>query len=197
MNGRAHLLIADSIATSSLANELRTPSIDTRHILVEKLGIDAARKLKEESAHRPLANKSLVFVIVTKSIELEAQNALLKLFEEPPTQVEFFLIIPHESRLIPTLRSRFVGLTRSTENPNDLAKEFLNSSYKERLEFIATEHKKGTDSLRHLFISLSRLETENTEAKKSLLLASRYVYNRGAGQKMLLEELALSLPVTN
>lgn len=194
MFGRVHLLITDSINTPKLPEHVRSPSTDVRHIIVDKLGINDVRSLKEESVRLPLEREVLSFVIVAGSVELEAQNALLKLFEEPPSHTEFFLLTPHESRLLPTLRSRFVDVNRSTEAGNELAEKFLKLDYKDRLEYIAAEQKKKTDSLRRLFGSLCQHPVSNKEAKKSLLLVSQYVYNRGAGLKMLMEELALSLP---
>ncbi len=194
MFGRVHLLIADSINTPVLGDELRTPSTDIRHIITDKLSIKEVRSLKEESVRLPLSRPVLSFVIVAGSIEIEAQNALLKLFEEPPSHTEFFLITPHESRLLPTLRSRFVDIDKDNDLEDTLAKEFLAMNYKDRLEYIAAEQKKDTDSLRKLFTSLSHYPFTDHSAKKSLLLVSRYVYNRGAGLKMLMEELALSLP---
>ncbi|OGG41955.1 hypothetical protein A2837_01975 [Candidatus Kaiserbacteria bacterium RIFCSPHIGHO2_01_FULL_46_22] len=195
MNARAHLLIADSLVNSALPEELRFSGADIRHLIVPKLGIDQARRLKEESMRIPVARELLTFVIVTGAIELEAQNALLKLFEEPPERTEFFLILPHESRLIPTLRSRFTELTRAPIKENAVTDNFLQMSYKERLEFIATENKRDPEALRALVTSLGQHVFDGVpSAKRALLLASRYVYNRGAGQKMLLEELALSLP---
>lgn len=195
MFGRAHLLIADSINTPTLPEELRTPSTDIRHIITDKLSIKDVRGLKEESVRLPLSRNVLSFVIVTGSVEVEAQNALLKLFEEPPAHTEFFLINPHESRLLPTLRSRFVDIDYDKNLESALAKEFLVLDYKDRLEYIAVAQKKNTDSLRKLFNSLSHYPFTDPAAKKSLLLVSRYVYNRGAGLKMLMEELALSLKV--
>jgi len=195
MNARAHLLIADSLQSAPLPDELRFPESDIRHLIVPKIGIDHARRLKEESMRTPLKRELLTFVIVTGAIEPEAQNALLKLFEEPPEKTEFYVILPHESRLIPTLRSRFTDLTRSSNKENVVAENFLNLSYKERLEFIATENKNNPEALRTLVTALGQqISKTNPTAKKALLLVSRYVYNRGAGQKMLLEELALSLP---
>lgn len=195
MFGRTHLLITDSIDTSFLPEELHTPSTDVRHIVTDKLLIGDVRSLKEASLRLPVSRDFLSFVIFAGSIEPEAQNALLKLFEEPPAKSEFWLLTPHESRLIPTLRSRFVDVMRDSSREKDQAEEFLKLDYKGRLEYIADLQKKDSDLLRKLFSSLSHLETKGEKAGQSLLLVSRYVYNRGAGIKMLMEELALSLPL--
>ncbi|OGG86040.1 hypothetical protein A2392_01055 [Candidatus Kaiserbacteria bacterium RIFOXYB1_FULL_46_14] len=196
MPARANLLIANSLQNSTLAEELRTPGADIHHLIVPQVSIDDVRRLKEESARMPVLRERLTFVIVARAIEPEAQHALLKLFEEPPEKTEFFVILPHESRLIPTLRSRFVGLSRTLTTNDPAADNFLRLSYKERLEFIATENKRDPEALRTLVTAIGQNASIDTPAvKKALLLVSRYVYNRGAGQKMLLEELALALPI--
>ncbi len=42
----------------------------------------------------------------SKSFGIEAQNSLLKLLEEPPRNIEFIIISPTKSNLLPTVRSR-------------------------------------------------------------------------------------------
>lgn len=48
------------------------------------------------------------FVVIdgADTLNEEASNALLKLFEEPPARTVFFLIVEHEHALLPTIRSR-------------------------------------------------------------------------------------------
>ena len=92
----------------------------------EVLTIDDARRLKELHATRPFSSKSnqeingengvkdddsrgagrKFFILEIDSITNEAQNALLKIFEEPNDYAHFFLVIPSEELLLPTLRSR-------------------------------------------------------------------------------------------
>ncbi len=193
MESHNHLILATSLETAPIPDELKTEGPDVRHILIEKLGIGDARLLTEQSSRRALNGKTHNFVIVTNNITLEAQNALLKLFEEPPANTVFFLIIPHESLLLPTLRSRFVDQIRATEKTSTEADEFLTMSLGERMEYITKQAKKDPSSLERLATDLGRKKNLTPEAKRSLLLVNKYVYNRGASRKALLEELALSL----
>jgi DNA polymerase III delta prime subunit len=67
----------------------------------------------------------------------EAQNALLKLFEEPPEDTYLFLVVPSEGMLLPTMRSRVMVLEStksearnpkqkgSTKEEKGIAEEFL------------------------------------------------------------------------
>ena len=45
-------------------------------------------------------------VLAGNSFTTEAQNSLLKVLEEPPNHIEFIIISPTKSNLLPTIRSR-------------------------------------------------------------------------------------------
>jgi hypothetical protein len=72
----------------------------------EKFGIDDSQKLKETAGLRSVSGREL-FVLGIASITSEAQQALLKLFEEPQEGSIFVLLMPHGT-LLPTLRSRIM-----------------------------------------------------------------------------------------
>lgn len=194
METHAHLLISTSIEASNLPAELKKEDADTAHIIKPSFGIDDARGLTAMSSSRGWESGRR-FVIFAESMTEEAQNALLKLFEEPPTDTVFYLVIPSPSILLPTLRSRLISGEAGVTDPEDsLTSEFIKMSYGERLDLIAKLAKNDSDSLKRLVIDLGKLDTKNSSAKKSLLLATKYISNRGASKKMLAEELALSLP---
>jgi DNA polymerase III delta prime subunit len=194
----AYLILADDLESADIPSEAKQEGADTRHMIVPSFGIDEARNLKDLSGERSFGGDHYNFVIVTRSITEEAQNAILKLFEDPPVGAVFYLVIPSKTRLLPTLRSRlFLKHNRSNSKTEDLANQFLRFGYKERMEWIADVAKKDPDKLTDLVREISRsdLKSWSQKAKRSLLLAERYVYNRGAGKKMLIEELALALPI--
>ena len=194
MEIHAHLLVSPSIATSDLADNLKKESADTSHLVKSSFGIDDARKLTELSASSGWEGGRR-FVIFAESMTEEAQNALLKLFEEPPRDTVFYLVIPNTSILLPTLRSRLIMSSEETQGSEaTLPQEFVKMSYGERMDLIANLAKKDPDSLKRLVIDLGKLNIKNPNAKRSLLLATKYISNRGASKKMLAEEMALSLP---
>lgn len=194
MIAHAQLLIADSLENASLPEELKSETTDTRHLYTDNLSIDEARWLVKESAKKALSAGLYQFVIVAKGLTHEAQNALLKLFEEPPENTVFYLIVPHESILIPTLRSRLI-VTSNTSTKSKSAVEFLEQSVKDRIDTVAKLAKDDPQTLGRIVRELGErhLRELSPDAKRSLLLCEKYVYNRGASRKMLLEELALSL----
>jgi len=52
-------------------------------------------------------------VMGAKSFNTVSQNALLKVLEEPPRNIEFILIVPSKSALLPTIRSRLPMRTKT------------------------------------------------------------------------------------
>lgn len=120
----------------------------------ETFAIDDAREVKSLAETRP-ANEGAykVFVLTMNAITVEAQNALLKLLEEPPEYARFFLIMPSAHLLLPTVRSRvrISGGTGGVGTGGDgassagcnvyvtsLAKEFLAAPTAKRLEIVKT-----------------------------------------------------------
>ena len=54
-----------------------------------------------------ISEESFKYIIIaTKNFTPISQNALLKIFEEPPRNIIFIIIVPSKSMLLPTIRSR-------------------------------------------------------------------------------------------
>lgn len=85
------------------------------------IGIDEIRDLERFLSLRvPIDNEFNRAVIVqdSQNMSLEAQNALLKLLEEPPEGTILILTVNHSQSLLPTIRSRTqtINLTKPAEN---------------------------------------------------------------------------------
>lgn len=79
-----------------------------------------------------------IFIISANSYLSDAQNSLLKVFEEPIDDTHFFVLTPSTSIFLPTLLSRFYVI-REDINEQDSNKEindFLKSSKFQRIEFL-------------------------------------------------------------
>lgn len=74
-----------------------------------------ARRVLETAASAPFAGEHKVIVIAASRVFHEAQNALLKLFEEPPPNTYIFFVLPTLGGLLPTLRSRVQILNASLD----------------------------------------------------------------------------------
>jgi DNA polymerase III subunit delta' len=71
------------------------------------LTVEVARKFGDEALRRPLAGQRKVMLIVqAERMNIEAQNALLKTFEEPSRGLTIVLLADNPSQLLPTVRSR-------------------------------------------------------------------------------------------
>ena len=78
--------------------------------------MDQARKIGLDSGRKSFAGGRKFFLIETNIVGEEAQNALLKIFEEPTEDTHFFVIMPQDI-LLPTLRSRMQMVSIPTRVP--------------------------------------------------------------------------------
>jgi DNA polymerase III delta prime subunit len=174
------------------------------------LGVDDARELRRQSLANPIAGEKKFFVLWVPQITIEAQNALLKILEEPSGQSHFFILAPSSGMFIPTVLSRIEIVNqdggKETAREEELAGSFLGMSPIERLdlaEIIAKEkdRQRARDIVTGLVIKVEKFVCENPEDKKwqeSLRQVSkmeRYIKGRSPSIKMILEHLALFLPV--
>ena len=170
----------------------------------EKFGIDEARELQALASLKKTGSEAL-FLLAISSITTEAQQALLKLFEEPQEGLTFVLLVP-PGTLIPTLRSRMLPY------PDKLAGvrlagdagRFLAAASKERSAMIAElleEEEWTKDRVRDFLNGLEaalypRLGSSPPvrAGLEDIAKVRSYVGDRSPSLKMLLEHLALSLP---
>jgi DNA polymerase-3 subunit delta' len=69
--------------------------------------VDRVRDAIEKAAYRPFEGRRRVVIIdQADALLVEAQNALLKTLEEPPSASSFFLVTSTPDVLLPTVRSR-------------------------------------------------------------------------------------------
>ncbi len=74
--------------------------------------IEAVRALREEAYILPNEAPVRVFILCdVQTMAEQAQNALLKLLEEPPAHVHFLLTCENRSQLLETVRSRLFTVT--------------------------------------------------------------------------------------
>ena len=71
--------------------------------------VDAIRELSNELFLLPTISKRKVFIIDdAESMNEQAQNALLKILEEPPTYATIILIVSNKEKLLNTIKSRVI-----------------------------------------------------------------------------------------
>jgi len=96
--------------------------------------VEDARLLQSSVMRAPVRGDTKAIIVSATRFFHEAQNALLKTFEEPSAGTVIVLIVPSEGMLLPTLRSRLVSLpdTSSARSVPDLAVTYLALGKEER-----------------------------------------------------------------
>jgi hypothetical protein len=170
----------------------------------ETFTIDDGRALQELHGRRAISNQK-IFIICTRFVTTEAQNSLLKIFEEPTESTHFFLIMPNVQVLIPTLQSRLVVVGHSAvagdakqNDSRSLVKKFLPANVAERLILIRNiiEEKdkgKAIDFVTALEqVIAPRLKNglaEDADTLAEILMVKKYLHDRAPSVKLLLEHL--------
>lgn len=176
----------------------------------ESLGVDEARELKGAQVRAGFGVARKIFVIGTNSFTREAQNALLKTFEEPTEGTHFFVILPRAEMLLPTLRSRvsmvFSGSVSIEDESKVLAEKFLDASLEGRFAIAKkiAEKKSGEMVDRELFRRIldhierilytrtaGKRDDETASIFREIFQSKTYLADRGSSPKMLLDNIAI------
>jgi DNA polymerase III delta prime subunit len=179
-------------------------SDDVQEVCIDRFGIDDARELVKKAYSRPIEAVEQILVVRTDFITLEAQNALLKVLEEPPSSTKFVFVVPKDFIILPTLSSRFGEFFSkeknivSETNQNIVFSEFMKNGYSERLSSIEQAIKKKDmewqKSIKRGLIEYLEKPFEISSSLKELEYSARLLLTRGASNKMLFEHVALILP---
>lgn len=100
----SHILICKNMEKAKAHLEEKYTS--SRHLFYEKdeFLLDDAKELVKEAYIAESKHKYLI--VCAKGYRIEAQNALLKILEEPPRNIVFILCAPSKTAFLPTIRSR-------------------------------------------------------------------------------------------
>lgn len=183
---------------------VRQGNPDVHYAEHESFGIDEGRELQGMQSLRPVAGDRKIFIIATGAITSEAQNSLLKVFEEPTPGTHFFVISSSQRILLPTLRSRMVVVSHPSARSSYLAstelnvKRFIKLSPKGRLEYVAPLIEEKDKSKAEAFLQALVAElSQNGGIKKSapaikeILMLVTYLKDRAPSLKLIVERVAL------
>ncbi len=192
---------------ASLFDELKELSPVHRFFDQSVLDIETARYISSWS-NTPYSGEK-VGLISFNTAGLEAQNALLKVLEEPRAGVRFIIITTHREHLIPTVLSRLhqMNLTQDVLHDEMYTKAytFLTTPKVNRmnlkevkllLEEEDEEGRKKRESVKSFILALTDvLKTENSESRYILetLEFASYASRPSTSGKALIEYLALLL----
>lgn len=194
-HGKLYIGDVDSIV-SKLTETIDVGSPDVVIHTTERLSIDDARSIIRRAMERPFTGTSLIFFIGFHSATLEAQNALLKLLEEPPLTAVFHIVVSHEEVLIGTVQSRLMHEESpvTVSGKSSSYDEFVSAPYRERLKQVEKAVKeKDSAWFESTLQELERVAKEKKDKRlmKEILMVRSVVDTAGASKKMLFEHLAL------
>lgn len=185
-------------------------------INIEKEGrsikIKQIHDLQKSISTMPHKNR-IVWINNADSITTPAQNALLKILEEPPARTSFFLSTLNPSKLLPTIRSRCITHKIGNielilnEKSLQLIKNAMAQSEGERIQIAKTLGKDRTTNIDWLNGSISSLQTKlrstnNPQSLKilnsmlKLLLETKIKLESNCNVTLTIENFFLSLPKT-
>lgn len=197
----ALLLQGKSFTESDYFTVTFDTSVEHEILHFETLSIGDVRKIIHTAFVKPFTGDTKIMILEAGTIASEAQHALLKVLEEPPITTQFILVLNSLEGLLPTLLSRVMyveGKIRRAVTTNSFFTIFLTSSYAARLESISriTKDKdiNQIDLLRDGVLSYLEQQPPSRSASVILDCVTKLTV-RGASKKMLLEEIALTLPV--
>ncbi len=172
------------------------------HRQYDSFKIDDARTIKSLQFEK--TEKATLFVLEFTLINREAQNALLKVLEEPTSQTYFILVFPNVKKLLPTLQSRLQVVQYTTNHKDDLrisAQSFAEMNLQKRFECIKEITDKKTDTTVTKSEALHFLNDceiyfyskKNTKILPVIFQARESLNANGASVKMILEMIAIHI----
>ncbi len=192
------------IARLLISKDFQLTDVDTNHPDVlyfkkgEKLGIAQARKIKQHFSLKPYSAKGKTVVIEdAESLTDEAQNALLKTFEELPKEAMIILGAKSDANLLPTILSRCEVIRYQTSDirhqtyEEDIDK-LLNGSTEDRFKYV--EKCKEREEFLHALVSYFHPKISDYPEFSADLLQGEQWAKQNVNIRAILEYLMLSMP---
>ena len=189
---------------------------DFMHISVDTFKMEHARELKSKISEKSISGGKKVFLLSANNFLLEAQNALLKIFEEPTGDTLFFLVIPDANILLPTVFSRFYFIGGKNKDPNETkeAEKFVMMSPSGRIEFLkellvdneetpeansprsrAMKFLNEVEEILHDKIFNRKIDTHpEIKVFEQIFSVREFLRQPGSSTKSLMESIALVMP---
>jgi hypothetical protein len=191
----------------TLWEEIETVTAPHRLFAPTVLDIDTAREVIRW-AQTPFAGEKIA-IISFHTASVPAQNALLKILEEPSQNVRFILVTSNKEQLLHTLRSRtslVEHLAQMSSTRKD-AEEFLVTLPIKRMELkcvkdllakVDEEERKDRESVRSFILSLIPVLEDHIpyphKVLQEVLTCASYAGDASSSGKAIIEYLALLLP---
>ncbi|PIP86375.1 hypothetical protein COV42_02340 [Candidatus Campbellbacteria bacterium CG11_big_fil_rev_8_21_14_0_20_44_21] len=171
----------------------------------ETFGINESKEVIGFESRKAFSGGKKIILLEIINMTTEAQNALLKILEEPSLETHFFIIVSSSENLLPTFKSR-LRITKVFSKTNfSEAEKFIRAEEEERLkiaEEIGEEKNrmralKLLDGLENIFYKEENIKEADREKKKylkTLLKFRGFLRDRSPSIKQILEHIALITP---
>jgi len=188
-----------------IENDFGVKTIGNPDVFISKyegFGIDDARFIQGSQLQKPVMGENKFYIISFSSITHEAQNSLLKILEEPTKGTHFFIISHSAHIFLPTLVSRAqVEFFSKPSIDEEIIKSFLTSLPNERLSFVKdiidTKDRGSAIELLEGILQFLRNQDgyiSNVKYSNNVSMMYKYINDRGASIKMIMEYISLVLP---
>ena len=199
---------------------------DFYSIHLDSFKIEDARNLRSMAYEKSFSGEKSsnsgkkIFLISANNFLGEAQNTLLKMFEEPINNTHFFVIVPDSGIFLKTLLSRFYIIKAKSNLEDEIkkAEKFLRMNLRDRLDFMKellmeeneeedeeidnmnNGRAKGLKFLNALeYILQEKLKDKNNfllvkDPMEHILKVRSFMSQPGSSAKNLMESVALIIP---
>lgn len=193
--------------------EIKKHSPDVICQKYESFTMDDSHEIKDWHSRMGVTGGKKICILATKFINREAEQALLKIIEEPSINTHFFIIVPDSSKLLATIISRVHVLKIKPDDNLEIKKEvafFIKIDPKARIEMVAeiiknnkSEENSGqlrfyatnfVNELESIYYQKFKIDKNDKNIKdvlNELQKARGYLATPGASVKMILEHLSL------
>ena len=149
--------------------------------------IGDSRVLNEAHVNKPVKYDKKVFVVYANFITKDAQNSLLKIFEEPTPDTVFFLVLPEATGLISTLKSRLIFGKGGGDDTASQAEAFLSAKVGKRMEIVAKIVKDIKDEKMNKAGAIKFIKNIEKVVKDNLKVKN--AHNARSGSLLAIEDL--------
>ncbi len=168
----------------------------------DKFLIADAKHIFSVHLHKTGQDSMQIITIAFNSTNMESQNSLLKMLEEPRKNTYFFIVIPTKRIILETVLSRAQLFEYKTEiEISESTQKFIKATPAKRLEFIKKmlDELKAEQKTKQNIIEFVEEIEKYAHDKKNIILLKRiveikeYIKDQGASVKQLLEYLAVEI----
>jgi predicted DNA-binding protein YlxM (UPF0122 family) len=169
-----------------------------KHIAPEKnvITIETARQLLEFMKLRTTGTQSIRRIVLIEdahTLTLEAQNALLKVIEEPPKDSVILLTIKSKGAILPTITSRLQAITVRSPMKDVVVQYFTDAGYDKHTVMQCYAMSGGYVGLTHELLE----DNENHTLVKAVELAKRILTLDHFERLLLIDDIAKQQQMDN